>query len=119
MALQLLDDQPELLNLAVAALLIGNQIAHQPLQEFRVGRQIVKVDAHARILRATPDSMNPKSINVIRFWEGVAAQTLNPRAAAASAAPADASSRFRASCPIVFVTVLMACPGASIPGHEN
>ena len=77
MPLQLLDDQPELADLAVTALFVGDEIAQQPLQQLRIGRQIVKVDAHASTLRCGADSINPDAV-YRGLRPAVAEQTLHP-----------------------------------------
>ena len=69
LALQLLDDQAQLLDLAVTALLVRDEITDKPLQQLRIGWQVIEIDAHADTLRGGTDWLiRPGSIPCGFYW---------------------------------------------------
>ena len=52
--LQLLDDQPELLDLPVAALHVGDEVPHEALQQAWIIGQGVEIDKHVPLYRVCP-----------------------------------------------------------------
>ena len=48
-ALKLVDDEAELLDLAVAPVFLDDQIVHQLVQHCRIRRQIREIQAHKRL----------------------------------------------------------------------
>jgi hypothetical protein len=53
-SLQLLDDELEALDLTVAALDDNSHLAHQTVQQRRIGRQIFKIEPHVRTIVDVP-----------------------------------------------------------------
>jgi hypothetical protein len=91
-ALQLLDDQPELLDLAVAPLHVADEVAHQLLQQARIIGQGVEIEAHAQYLTMRRRFDESIAVVMTRDSRGCGgADSVSPRARDASAAPACAS----------------------------
>lgn len=57
-ALQLLDDEPKLLDLAVAPLHVSDDIAHQALQQSGIVGKGIEIEMHEKSLRRSSDSIN-------------------------------------------------------------